>query len=154
MSGFRQYISLWWRGQGSSTKICSVHTADNPAAELGAAGGIVTASQAMSVAGLEAVQVIPSLFYGDSPGSGPYQSCRDYVILKFACEDGGILEYTIPAPDPAYLTGPGLSLVDGSHGLVVALTDALISGGANSSGSPVVSFRRGSRYRYSPREAF
>lgn len=153
MSGYRQYMTLWWQGQNGTTKEPSIHTLDNPAAVLGSAGGIVTASQAISVAGLVAVQLIPSLIYGDPPGSGPYSSCRDYLKLQFKCANGAVVDYHVPAPIVDVLTGAGLGRVDPSHPAIIALTDAMIAGAAHSSGSQIVSFLRGSRFRYDPRLA-
>lgn len=144
---WRQHIQLNWRGSGSSCKTATIHTAANPAADLGAAADILTASQALSAGVVDAVQVVPSLIVGGSMGSSPYPSCLDYVKFQMRSEAGELVDYHVPAPIAGILYGPGFSRVDPSNALVIALINALIAGGASSSGSPLVSFVQGGRYR-------
>jgi hypothetical protein len=144
---WRQHLQLNWLGSGASTKTATLHTAANPAADPGAASGIITASQALSAAVVEAVQVVPSLIVGGSAGSSPYPSCLDYVKFQFRSEAGELVDYHVPAPIAAILTGPGFSRIDPTNALVIALIDAVIANGASSSGSPIVEFVQGGRYR-------
>jgi hypothetical protein len=145
--GYRKYLTMWWQAANLTTSTPSFYTQDNPAADLGGGADVVSATQAISAAGLVAVQAVPSLIVGSAPGSGPYASCRDYLKITFVCENGSTFDYHVPAPVSGILTGAGLGTVDLANPLIVALVDAMIAGGADSSGSPVVGVRRGSRFR-------
>jgi hypothetical protein len=151
---WRQHMQLHWRGQGFSTKVASLHTAANPEADLGTASDIVDASRALSVAGLQAVQLIPSVIIADDPGTGPYPSAFDYVKIQMRSAAGELVDYHVPAPVGGIFTGSGLSAVDPTNPLVIALVDALIGAGSSSSGSPLVEFVTGGRYRIANRGAF
>lgn len=144
---WRQHLQLNWRGSGSSCKTATIHTAANPAADPGPASAIISASQAISAGYIDAVQVVPSLIVGGSLGSSPYPSCLDYVKLQFRSAAGELVDYHVPAPIAAILTGPGFSRIDPTNSLVIALIDSIIANAASSSGSPIVDYVQGGRYR-------
>lgn len=151
---WRQHAKLYWRGSGISAKECTFTTSSNPPAELGGAGDIVTATQAVSTAGLVAVQIVPTLLVGSDPSGGTYPNARDYVKLQFRTAGRGVVDYHYPCPLAATLTGSGLSDIDPTNPLIEALVAAIMANATGDDGSAITTFLGGGRYRYNPKAPF
>lgn len=143
----RQTCHLDWIGASDSEYSQLLHTLDNPPADLGGYGAVVSALQACSSGVVVAARLCPVLELGGSLGSSAYPSTDDRGKIQFRSAARELVEVVIPAPLHTIFNGVGSDRIDLSNSLISALVTAVLTYGCSSSGSPLISVVNTARFR-------
>jgi hypothetical protein len=110
---------------------------------------LINAVDALTVAGLTAVQLVTTKHYLHAADPGPYDSNTDRAHFQAKCDDATPKYFDIAAPDAAIFDAT-TQFVDMSNPDVVEFVTRVKEIVGNAAGSPIATVTRGTRQKIRP----